>query len=432
MNLLEEAEFQRDLSKSLPEILKQILLKRRDLISLGFHKLEQERLFVCWLIKHGKTEYPDIFQGNSNNNNFLKWLSEKPINGNLPRIILAIWDIHKMHKNRWPNPHENNSYFRWLQREWNNLSISLPPYYSIFTLKTSDVWYFGILDWLEFVFWILKKIFIINVKVKKDLINSNYYLKGWIIQKNVIDALIYRELKTRISTVKGGILGVFIEPLGVMSVFLILFSLLRGNSRSIDILLFLGSGIVLFTLFNDIAIRSANAMIANEALFFYRPVKPIDTVIARTIVESGLYSFVFLVIILGTFLIREKWILDNFLLLIASYLGLVVFSFGVGLILMVATYVYPSLLQFIPLAMRPIWFISGVFVSLQSIPQGLRPYLSWNPIFQSIELARHSFTSSYIIDNNEVSLLYLWYCSMITIAIGLWVYSNNERKLLTR
>ena len=40
-------------------------------------------------------------------------------------------------------------------------------------------------------------------------------------------------------------------------------------------------------------------MSANEALFFYKPVKPIDTVIARTIVESGLYGIVFIVIILG-------------------------------------------------------------------------------------------------------------------------------------
>ena len=119
-------------------------------------------------------------------------------------------------------------------------------------------------------------------------------MAGWQIQLNVINALIYRELKTRVSQVRG-ILGVFIEPLGVMSIFLIIFSVVRANNVSgLNTILFLGTGIVLFTLFSDIAIRSSNAIEANKALFFYRPVKPIDTVIARSVVESGLYSIVLL------------------------------------------------------------------------------------------------------------------------------------------
>ena len=102
--------------------------------------------------------------------------------------------------------------------------------------------------------------------------NGNF-TKGFNTQINVTSALIYRELKTRVSEVKFGVLGVFIEPLGVMIVFLTIFSLLRGRNNTIDIVLFLGSGIVLYTLFNEVAIRSLNAMKANEALFFYRPVK---------------------------------------------------------------------------------------------------------------------------------------------------------------
>ena len=47
----------------------------------------------------------------------------------------------------------------------------------------------------------------------------------------------------------------------------------------------------------DIALRSLKAMEANEALFFYRPVKPIDTVIARSLVEAGLYGVMLLVIL---------------------------------------------------------------------------------------------------------------------------------------
>ena len=43
--------------------------------------------------------------------------------------------------------------------------------------------------------------------------------KGLQIQLSVVNALIYRELKTRGSNVKFGVFGVFIQPLGVMAVF---------------------------------------------------------------------------------------------------------------------------------------------------------------------------------------------------------------------
>lgn len=128
-------------------------------------------------------------------------------------------------------------------------------------------------------------------------------LDGWTIQRNVISALVYRELKTRVSQVKFGILGVFLEPLGVIAVFLLLFGVLRGGRpvNGLDLLLFLTSGVLLYTMFMDIALRSLKAMDANEALFFYRPVKPVDTVIARALVESGLYGIVYLVLIAAIF-----------------------------------------------------------------------------------------------------------------------------------
>ena len=57
----------------------------------------------------------------------------------------------------------------------------------------------------------------------------NEIIEGFIIQRNVISALVYRELKTRVSQVKFGILGVFFGPLGVMLIFLIIFSIFKGD-----------------------------------------------------------------------------------------------------------------------------------------------------------------------------------------------------------
>ena len=144
---------------------------------------------------------------------------------------------------------------------------------------------------------------------------------GFQIQKSVVSALIYRELKTRVSNVKFGVFGVFIEPLGVMAIFVLIIGFLRQKDIGMDITLFLLCGIISFTLFSDIAIRSLNAIKANSALFVYRLVKPIDTVIARSLVETGLYAIVFIVIAGLIFLFKEKFIISNFPLLVLSYLS---------------------------------------------------------------------------------------------------------------
>ena len=259
-------------------------------------------------------------------------------------------------------------------------------------------------------------------------------LDGWTIQRNVISALVYRELKTRVSNVMFGVLGVFLEPLGVIAIFLLIFGVLRGgrDENGLDLILFLSSGVVLYTMATDIALRSLKAMEANEALFFYRPVKPIDTVIARSLVEAGLYGVMLLVILFATFLFREKWILQDFALMVISYLSLVLNAFGLGLFLMVAGYRYPIVHQIVPWLTRPLWFLSGVVFSINTMPYWLKPLLSWNPIFQATELTRHSLSLDYIIDPQFISLSYLLSCAVVSCVIGLWVYRNNEKILLTR
>ena len=258
-------------------------------------------------------------------------------------------------------------------------------------------------------------------------------LAPWRIQLRVVDALVYRELKTRVSQVKFGFLGVLIQPLLVLSVFLLLFSFLRvrGGDLPLDIGLFLGSGIVLFTLFTEIALRSLNAMDANEALFFYRPVKPVDTVIARAIVESGLYALIMIIIVCGIWAIREEVIISSLAQVVASFILLALTSLGIGLALTVAGHRYPVIKQIVPIFIRPLWFTSGVFFSFRGIPQQFRPFLSWNPILQAIELTRNAFSQAYVLDPS-ISMGYLAYCSLISLTFGLGVYMNNEKLLLKR
>tara|TARA_B100001248_G_C27315442_1_gene424111 strand:- start:767 stop:1066 length:300 start_codon:yes stop_codon:yes gene_type:complete len=96
---------------------------------------------------------------------------------------------------------------------------------------------------------------------------------------------------------------------------------------------------------------------------------------------------------------------------------------------MVAGYRYPLLKTIIIFIQRPLFLTSGVFFSINNIPQSIRPWLSWNPILQSIELSRKGFNEKYFIDPEVISLSYAITFALLSCSIGLWVYSNNQKIL---
>jgi capsular polysaccharide transport system permease protein len=255
-------------------------------------------------------------------------------------------------------------------------------------------------------------------------------LSGWQVQWRVVDALVYRELRTRVSDVKGGFLGVLVQPLGLIAIWVLFLGVTNVHrGGSLNVVLFLGSGIILFTVFSQIANRSTTAMEANEALLFYKPVKPIDTVIARTISETGLYTCCLLVICIGTWVVLDQAYMNDlglffFTILLASCIG-----FSIGLIFMVVCHLMPGFKQAAAWIPRILWFLSGVGFRYWILPPWTRAFFTWNPLTHVIELNRKSMSDDYF--TPDANLEYAVICSIGLLTASLWIYYNNERKLLT-
>jgi capsular polysaccharide transport system permease protein len=255
-------------------------------------------------------------------------------------------------------------------------------------------------------------------------------LSGWQIQWRVVDALTYRELRTRVSEATGGILGVLIKPLGSIAVWTVFMTALNANrGGSLNVILFLTSGIILFTIFAQIALRSLSSMEANEALLFYRPVKPIDTIIARMLCETGLYLCCLFLVCVGMWTYLDEVVMSNFALFALTILMMALLGFSAGLLLMVGAHHLPALRQIAPWSMRILWFISGVPFRYWYLPAWTLPFFVWNPLTHCIELNRSSMSDNYY--TPDASLPYAACSVVVMLTISLWVYQNNERRLLT-
>ena len=141
-------------------------------------------------------------------------------------------------------------------------------------------------------------------------------------------------------------------------------------------------------------------------------------------------GIVFGFVVIGYSIIKETWFVVDLPIILFSFLCISILSFGLGLILMIAGFRYPILQTTIPLVIRPLYFISGVFFSLQNLPQWLKPLLSWNPILQAIELSRRGFSDKYFLDP-LISTNYLFTCVLVTLTVSLYIYQKNERLLIS-
>lgn len=253
---------------------------------------------------------------------------------------------------------------------------------------------------------------------------------GLEVQQAVIKALFMREIKTRFGKYRLGYLWAVLEPAAHLMVMVGAFGyVMHKTMPDISFPVFLVNGIIPFFIFSSITNRSISAIEANQGLFNYRPVKPIDTLISRAVLEIFVYTLVFFLLMFSLALLGESFTFENIVDLFLIWFLLFVFSCGIGLIFMVVSNAYPETEKFLPIIIKPLYFISCVMFPLHSVPEDYWRYLLWNPIVHAIELSRVSVVPGYI--SGATSLSYLAFSALLSLMIGLCLYTAREEAMLT-
>ena len=137
---------------------------------------------------------------------------------------------------------------------------------------------------------------------------------------NVINALIYRDYRIRFNNSKFSFIGILLNPVGQVIVFLLIYVFIRVRTNPyMDSSLFLTIGIVQYGLFNEIGIRSQNIMNIYTALFNYRLVEPIHLLISRFVVGVALQLLILIIILQSIFFIKGEIIFENIPLFAISF-----------------------------------------------------------------------------------------------------------------
>jgi capsular polysaccharide transport system permease protein len=221
--------------------------------------------------------------------------------------------------------------------------------------------------------------------------------RGAFIQLQTVHALVLRETRTRFGAHHLGYLWAVLEPLMWIATFWGLYYLThRRVSHGLDTIPFLATGILTYELFNKNMSKVGEAINANKPLLFYPQVQPIDLVFARVALETATLIAVFVVVMAGNAMIQHQIPrVDDILL---TMLGLVLAALlggSLGLCLCMLGVLSRAVERLRGPIMRPMFWISGLFYTLDDAPPAARDLLMKNPVFHAVELVRDGWFADY-------------------------------------
>ncbi len=260
------------------------------------------------------------------------------------------------------------------------------------------------------------------------LVKKRSPLKIW---GDVIFAIFLREIKSQ-STDKIGLIWTLVSPLIMIAGMTATRTFMSGggNAHGMPTAIFMVIGMLLVQLFLTTFTKCSSAIGKNKPLYAFRQVQPISSVVAIAGFELLVRIFIILTIAVIAFVIKMDVSLHYPIEMIVNFFQIWLIAVSLGLIFGLATCYVPELKKIQVLMTRPLFFISGIFFSLQDIPREYWHYLDWNPLLHAVELTRYAAYPSY--GNAGVSEFYLSICTLCSVFFALACYQVSWKQAISR
>nr|WP_246107481.1 ABC transporter permease [Puniceibacterium confluentis] len=238
-----------------------------------------------------------------------------------------------------------------------------------------------------------------------------------------------REMSTTYGRSALGYLWAILEPVaGILLMTLIFSFAFRTPSIGTSFPLFFASGILPFMAYMDISNKVAVSLRFSSKLLFYPGVTYVDAMLARILLNAMTQSLVSGLVITGILVLYS---VDVILDIPAIALG---FFMTFGLAVAVGTLncyllsVYPVWERIWAILNRPMFLISCVLFTFETIPLPYRDWLWWNPLVHIIGQVRSGVYATY--DASYVSHLYVFGLTLVLLALGLLLLRRYHRDII--
>ena len=244
-----------------------------------------------------------------------------------------------------------------------------------------------------------------------------------------VSALMLREMSTRYGRTPGGYLWAILEPLGMIILLGVAFSLLaRAPALGTSFLLFKGTGFMILQIFTVLGGQVGHALTFSKPLLRYPRVTWMDAILARFLLNAAVVFTSTFLILSGIILYEGLDVMINWgpvllAMSLAAALGL-----GVGCLNAYLFMRFAVWQQIWAILTRPLFIISGVIILYEDFPPLGQQYLWYNPLLHLTGLMRDGFYPMYRPD--YISLIFVGFCILVPMAMGLLLLRRHHRTLL--
>jgi lipopolysaccharide transport system permease protein len=250
--------------------------------------------------------------------------------------------------------------------------------------------------------------------------------------RELLRALLRRELRARY---RGSALGVawsFVNPLLMMGVYTLVFSVLWKAVSIEHYPLFVLSGLVVWVFFQGAIQTGTNSLVGNANLitkvWFPREVIPIAVVLAQVV-----SAVVMLVVVVPVNLVVVPENGRTFLLALPILAALTCLALGLGMLLATANVFFRDVEHFVGVLMLPWFFLTPVFYSLEQLPGAAGHPLVidllryGNPVTPYVEGIRATILQATV--PGPGALAYIFLVGPLVGLAGLWILQRYDDRL---
>lgn len=258
-------------------------------------------------------------------------------------------------------------------------------------------------------------------------IDKRNVLKIW---GDVIFAIFLREIKSNFND-KFGLSWALISPMIMIAAMVLMRNPFDGGeTHGMPTIFFVIYGVILVQFFLSTFNKTSTAIQKNKPLYAFRQVQPISSVLAVGFFEliNKIALLIFLSLLAYFFKLTTQ--MADPLAVIFIVVQVWLFAIAIGMVFALAACFVPEVNKLKSIITRPLFFISGIFFSLQDVPHEFWPYLTWNPLLHAVELARYA---AYPIYGHEgVSVTYLDFFTLLVVTFSLCCYHVGWKQAISR
>lgn len=248
-------------------------------------------------------------------------------------------------------------------------------------------------------------------------------------KKNVMTAVILRDMRSRFFNHGLGFLVVSLWPLAHMIILLGIYTIAgRKAPYGESLNIFFATGLIPTLTFTYVSRFMSLSLIMNRTMLSFPVVTVVDIMMARAFLEvvaTALTLFFMFMILLA--LGDNPYPADPFEAVYA-YLAAILLAVGTGSLAGVFVMFMPFFATIYALTMIVVYLSSGTLFLSTGLPESVAYILSWNPVFHAVEWMRLAYFPGY--SDKWLDRTYIISFGALSLCLGLFLERALRMKML--